>query len=100
MIIVSINFLKISLENDRNMDEGKHMTLAEMDAGQQGTIIQVEGGHRLTHRLASMGVRPGKIVTKVSSMVIRGPVTIKIDNSQIALGRGMANKIYIELESK
>jgi len=46
MIIVSINFLKISLENDRNMDEGKHMTLAEMDAGQQGTIIQVEGGHR------------------------------------------------------
>ena len=76
------------------------MTLAEMKAGQKGTIVQVEGGHGVTHRLASMGIRPGKMVTKVSSMLMRGPVTVKIDNSQIALGRGMANKIYVELDSK
>ena len=76
------------------------MTLADMNAGQQGTIVQVEGGYGITHRLASMGIRPGKMVTKVSSMLMRGPVTVKIDNSQIALGHGMANKIYIELQSK
>jgi len=73
------------------------MTLADMDAGQSGTIAQVDGGHGITHRLASMGIRPGKAITKVSAMLMRGPVTIKIDNSQIALGHGMASKIHVEI---
>jgi len=73
------------------------MTLEEMNAGQRGTIIEVEGGHGITHRLASMGIRAGKAITKVSAMLMRGPVTIKIDNSQIALGHGMAKKIHIEI---
>ncbi|MFC1999007.1 ferrous iron transport protein A [Chloroflexota bacterium] len=52
----------------------------------------------MTHRLASMGIRAGKAITKVSSMMMHGPVTIKIDNSQIALGHGMAKKIHVEFE--
>ncbi len=31
-------------------------------------------------------------------MFMRGPVTIKLGHSQMALGFGMANKIIIELE--
>jgi len=75
------------------------MTLEEMNAGQSGTIVQVEGGHGLTHRLSSMGIRAGKAITKVSAMLMRGPVTVKIGNSQVALGHGMAKKIHIEIEA-
>ncbi|MFC1951389.1 ferrous iron transport protein A [Chloroflexota bacterium] len=74
------------------------MTLEEMDAGQSGKIIQVEGGQGITRRLASMGLRVGKAITKVSAMLMRGPVTVKVDNSQIALGHGMAKKIRVKLE--
>ncbi len=74
------------------------MTLEEMNAGQSGTIVEVEGGHGITHRLASMGIRAGKAITKVSAMLMRGPITIKVDNSQIALGHGMAKKIHVEPE--
>jgi Fe2+ transport system protein FeoA len=31
-------------------------------------------------------------------MLMRGPVTIRIGNSQVAIGFGMANKILVELE--
>ncbi|MFC1994500.1 FeoA family protein [Chloroflexota bacterium] len=43
-----------------------------------------------------MGIIPGKRITKVSSMFMRGPVTIQIHNSQVAIGFGMADKIVVE----
>lgn len=51
-------------------------------------------------RLNAMGIRPGKQITKVSSMFMRGPVTIQVDNAQLALGFGMARRILVELEDE
>jgi ferrous iron transport protein A len=39
----------------------------------------------------------GKKVTKVSAQLMRGPVTVRIDNSQVAIGFGMAKKILVEI---
>ena len=47
-------------------------------------------------RLNALGIRPGQRITKVSSTPMRGPVTIKIGNAQVAIGFGMANKIIVE----
>lgn len=49
-------------------------------------------------RLEAMGIRPGKRITKVSSMFGHGPVTISVDSMQIAIGFGMADKIIVELD--
>ena len=68
-----------------------------MRAGQSGTVIQIQGGQGIINRLYAIGIRPGKKVTKISSMLIRGPVTIKVDRAQMAIGFGMASKITIEL---
>ena len=72
------------------------MTLNQLGAGQTATVIQIRGGMGLTRRLEALGIRPGKKVTKVSSMIFRGPVSLKVDNSQVALGFGMASKILVE----
>jgi len=45
-----------------------------------------------------LGIRPGKKITKISSMLMRGPVTVQAGHTQIAIGFGMANKIFVELE--
>lgn len=74
------------------------ITLAQMEAGQAGIIVQILGGHGLTQRLEALGIRPGKRVTKISSMLLRGPVTFQVDSTQIAVGFGMANKIVVEVE--
>ena len=70
-----------------------------MEAGQSGTVVQVAGGHGLVRRLEAMDIRPGKRITKVGSMLFRGPVTLKVDHAQIAIGFGMANKILVEVDN-
>lgn len=74
------------------------LTLGQMEAGQTGVVVEILGGHRLVRRLEALGVRPNKRITKVSSMLLRGPVTFQVDNTQVAVGFGMANKIVIEVE--
>lgn len=79
------------------MDEPKRITVRQMRAGQSGKVVQVLGGPGLVNRLNSLGIRPGKRITKVSSVFMRGPVTIQVDRAQIAIGYGMANKIAVEV---
>jgi len=69
-----------------------------MLAGQSGVVANIEGGHGLVNRLNALGIRPGKRITKVSSMLMRGPVTIQVGNTQVAIGFGMANKIIVKLD--
>ena len=80
------------------MPDGKLVTLRQMRPGQRGKVVEIQGGHGLTNRLSALGIRPGKKITKVSSMLMRGPVTIQTGNAQIAIGFGMANRIIVELE--
>jgi ferrous iron transport protein A len=66
-----------------------------LDRGQRGTVLQLKGGRGLVNRLNALGIRPGKKITKVSAMLMKGPVTIEVDRVQIALGFGMARKIIV-----
>jgi len=74
------------------------MTLAEMKAGQTGTVVEVLGGHGLVQRLDALGVRPGRKVIKLSSTLFRGPVMLRVDSTQVAVGFGMAKKIIIKAD--
>ncbi len=80
------------------MTDGKPVTLRQMQSGQSGKVVQVQGGYGLVNRLNALEIRPGKKITKVSSMLMRGPVTIQVGNARVAIGFGMANKIIVELE--
>jgi len=80
------------------MPEGKQTGLALMRNGQSGTVVQIQGGHGLVSRLSALGIRPGKKITKISSMLMRGPITIQVDRAQVAIGFGMAKKILVELD--
>ena len=80
------------------MSDGKQTTLTGMQIGQSGVVVQIQSGHGLVNRLNALGIRPGKRITKISSMIMRGPITIQLDSAQLAIGFGMANKIIIELD--
>jgi len=72
--------------------------LIQLRAGQRGVICFVEGGVGVARRLETMGLRPGKAVTKVSSQFMGGPVTVMVDGRYVAMGRGMAAKVVVEPE--
>ncbi len=77
--------------------EGDVTTLLKMRAGQSGVIVDVRGGRGIVERLASLGIRPGKRVTKVSSMLLGGPVTVEVDRAQVAIGAQMAARILVDV---
>lgn len=80
------------------MPNGKQITLTQMKTGQNGTVVQVQGGRGLVNRLNALGIRPGSRITKLSSMLMRGPITIQVDRAQVAIGFGMAKRIIVELD--
>jgi len=80
------------------MHQEGQLTLAEMKTGQTGIVVGVLGGHGLIRRLDALGIRPGKKVTKLGSTLFRGPVILRVDNAQVAVGFGMARKIIVEAD--
>jgi ferrous iron transport protein A len=80
------------------MYQNEQLTLAEMKTGQTGTVVGVLGGHGFVQRLDALGIRLGKKVTKISSTLFHGPVTLKVDSTQVAVGFGMARKIIVEVD--
>jgi len=74
------------------------LTLAEMKTGQTAVVVSVQGGHGLVGRLDALGIRPGRKVTKLSSTLFRGPVMLRVNDTQVAVGFGMAKKITVEAD--
>ena len=76
----------------------KHITLTKLGLNKSGIVVSIAGGHLVSQRLSAMGIRPGKKISKIGQMFLRGPVTIRVGNIDIALGHGTANKIIVEVE--
>ena len=73
------------------------ISAAEMRPGQTGIVVDLSGGHGMTRRMQAMGVRPGVLVTKLSSQPFRGPVSLQVGATQVAVGYGLARRIMVEV---
>ncbi len=58
-------------------------------------IVRINGGRNLVRKLYSMGIYEGVVIEKILSYS-KGPVIVKVHNSQVAIGRGMAEKLSVE----
>jgi len=72
-------------------------SLVQLLPGQSAKIISIEGGRGLMQKLQNLGIREGCTVKKEKGMSSCGPIIIKAGRTQIALGRGMASKVVVEL---
>jgi len=82
------------------MPDVKQISLVQMRAGQSGTVLSIDGGHGMVNRLNTLGIIPGKKITKIGSIFMRGPVTIEVDRAKVALGFGMAKRILVQLTNR
>lgn len=71
-------------------------TLCSMKNGQAYRILSLPPGMS-GQRLEALGLRPGKMVKKVSGMPFCGPVTILLDGRQIAIGHGICCKVTVDV---
>ena len=69
-----------------------------MRSGQEGKITQILGGVGVIRKLDALGVRPGKRIKKISKALLRGPLVFEVERTQIAVGRGIAQKILVKVQ--
>lgn len=67
--------------------------LIDLRCGEMGIVVQIVGGHGLRQKLALRGIKKGSWLRMVSSL--RGPVVVESGGSQVAMGRGMAQKVVV-----
>lgn len=72
------------------------ITLVDLKNGQNAIIRRIDGGPGLKNRLEVMNIREGKKIRKQCSAPLRGPVVIEIDGCKLAIGRGMAKKVWVD----
>jgi len=77
--------------------QNNNISLTTLNVGDSGTITEIHGGDGVKHRLAALGLRIGTKITKVSTQMMKGPVTIKAGSTQVAIGYGMAHKIEVSI---
>lgn len=68
------------------------MPMALLGDGEEGEIVAVAGGVG-AGRAEDMGLRIGKRVVMLANRA--GPVLVKVDESRIAVDRGVAMKIKV-----
>jgi len=71
--------------------------LTEMKSGQKGKVSEIRGGRGITVKLEALGIRPGVVISKVSTQILRGPVIVEIGKTKVAIGFGMARRIIVKL---
>ncbi|MFK5926217.1 MAG: FeoA family protein [Desulfuromusa sp.] len=71
------------------------MTLFDLKSGKKATIKGLEGGEEFRKKLASLNIRAGKIIRKITAEPLHGPVVIEIDNTKATIGMKMAKKIVV-----
>jgi Fe2+ transport system protein FeoA len=66
---------------------------------QSGVVRDIQGGRGVGRRLSAMGLHPGATVRLVCAQPARGPVVVEINGTtRLALGRGIARKVMVEVK--
>jgi len=91
------------MERRKGMERAE-LPLTTLRDGESGIITSVKVGQGrrqgrgwgFRRRLMDMGLTIGTRITVVKSAPLRGPVEVSVRGSRLALGRGMAERIFVE----
>ena len=70
------------------------MPLSKLTAGNSGVLKEYMGGRGMLGRCLSLGFTPGSVI-KMLENFNSGPVLVKVHDTEIALGRGLAEQIIV-----
>ena len=71
------------------------VNVVDLPTGERGEVIELRGGWGMHRHLSSLGIRPGKVLRKITTQPMGGPIMVEVAGARIAIGRGMAARIVI-----
>jgi DtxR family Mn-dependent transcriptional regulator len=93
----------IHMDSKGLKEVGKHsqslVCINSLKEGECGKISFIRGGYNLLQRLLDMGLTPNTQIRVLRGGSFGGPVELSVRSANIALGKGVASKIFVELEN-
>ncbi len=80
------------MEHSKDLKDA--IPLAFLSVGEEGVIVEMQGGRGMSQRLSEMGFTNSTRVRVLSSSS-PGPVLVRVRDARIAIGRGIAMKILV-----
>jgi ferrous iron transport protein A len=74
------------------------MALDTVDVKRRVRVMVIDGGHRVRSHLNTLGIHIGDWLTVVERAPFKGPVLVEVNGTRLALGRGVAAKIRVDLD--
>ena len=71
------------------------MSLSMVDPGKEVTLVDINGGRGVRSKLYSMGLVPGVKLTVLNRNNV-GPIMVRVRDSRLVIGFGMAQKIIVK----
>ena len=81
-------------QNHLTLGKDRIISLADVIAGDEATVLAIHGERQVNSRLASLGLTPGVQVEMIRNYG-HGPLIVTVRGAQVALGRGEASKIEV-----
>ena len=72
------------------------MVLLDVKKGDWARVLRLNGGAGLEDKLTQHGLYPGDCVRVLRAAPMGGPLLVDVHGREIALGRGIAEKILVE----
>ncbi|UCD45425.1 MAG: metal-dependent transcriptional regulator [Candidatus Bathyarchaeota archaeon] len=72
--------------------------LSNLKPGERGRVDFVRAGTDASQRLLDMGLTSGTEVEVVNAAPFNGPIEVRVRGTSLALGRGLATKVFVEVE--
>jgi len=73
------------------------MNLLDLPKGETGKILDYRGGKSIDFKLRQLGLCPGRTVKVLRYAPMGGPLMLDIEGRSVALGRGIAARVQIEV---
>ena len=74
-------------------------TLLQISPGASVRVISFDGGKNLSAKLTQFGIHPGDRLRLLRKAPLGGPLLVECNAREIALGRGVAEKIIVEIDT-
>lgn len=82
------------VSSEDKMAMAEEISLSNLASGESGIVKSYMGGRGMLGRCLSMGFTPGSLVKMLKNFG-SGPVLVKAHDTEVALGRGIAEKIVV-----
>ena len=74
--------------------------LSNLKPNEEGKVMFIRGGKQSSKRIQDMGLTPGTYLKMTNAAPFNGPVEVEVRGTSLALGRGLASQIFVEVEDE